>query len=55
MGVIESAIQHMGQGSNGYQRLSVATTLCTNAVKSFDDLTENGQAIYRKLCLKDGR
>lgn len=42
-------------GGQGYRDLCRATALCTNAVESFDDLSENGQAIYRALVLKDGR
>jgi hypothetical protein len=46
---------HMGQHSDGYRDLCRALRLCDHQLKSFDDLSENGQAIYRKLVLADGR
>jgi hypothetical protein len=49
------AAWHQGQWSQGYADLCRADALCTNAVRNFDDLTENGQAIYRQLVLRDGR
>lgn len=45
---------HQGQFSDGYRDLCRATALVAG-VKSFDSLTENGQAIYRQLVIADGR
>jgi hypothetical protein len=49
------AAHHQGQWSQGYADLCRATALCTNAVLDFDALSENGQALYRQLVLRDGR
>jgi hypothetical protein len=52
------AAWHQGQGSDGYRDLSRALTLMGNGFipdRGFDGLSENGQAIYRQLVLRDGR
>jgi len=51
------AAYHQGRESWGYQRLSVALSILTNNASDlqFDKLSENGQAIYRRLVLADGR
>lgn len=52
------AAWHQGQASDGYRDLSRALTLMGNGFipdRGFDGLSENGQAIYRQLVLRDGR
>jgi hypothetical protein len=50
------AVWHQGQWSQGYADLCRAQRLCSGPESfDFDDLTENGQAIYRQLVLRDGR
>jgi hypothetical protein len=55
------AANHQGQWSEGYKTLCRAVKLTSNggesysAVPDFDDLSENGQAIYRQLAVRDGR
>jgi hypothetical protein len=45
---------HQGQGSHGYSRLCAAMALGGSA-EGFEHLSENGQAIYRRLVLADNR
>lgn len=51
------AAYHMGQNSHGYARLCASQRILTNNASDlqFDKLSENGQAIYRRLVLADGR
>jgi hypothetical protein len=48
---------HAGQLSDGYRALCRVLKISTPADEAtrFDGLSENGQAIYRQLCLRDGR
>jgi hypothetical protein len=48
---------HAGQFSDGYRALCRVLKISTPADEStrFDGLSENGKAIYRQLCLRDGR
>lgn len=49
------SLWHQGQQSSGYLDLCRAQQLIHGPTKSFDRLSENGQAIYRRLVLQDGR
>ncbi len=49
------AAWHQGQGSDGYRNLCRAMAIVQGGPESFDDLSENAQAIYRGLVLSDGR
>lgn len=42
-------LHHGGQFTQGYRNLCRAQQVCTSNVTSFERLSENGQAIYRKL------
>lgn len=46
---------HTGQWSAGYRDLCRAARLVQNPAGWFEDLSENGKAIYRQLVLRDGR
>ncbi len=46
---------HQGQWSDGYARLCAAQKLLAGGVPDHDQVSENGQAIYRRLVLANGR
>jgi hypothetical protein len=46
---------HHGINSVCYRNACRASRLINNPADSFDKLSANGQAIYRQLCLEDGR
>lgn len=49
------SLNHSGQWSAGYRDLCRAGRLVRNPAERFEDLSENGKALYRQLVLRDGR
>lgn len=49
------SLYHQGQWTASYRDLCRAARLVQNPVERFEDLSENGRAVYRQLVLRDGR